>query len=117
MPRKLEKKQEMKKKTITVTVTYLLISKTGSSVSLSELSSMTELTRVQAQCQRHMNASVDLYCSAFSSFFFFFLLFFFDKKLSQQLYIHGLLSDDAYQTIIYNQDLNITEPYTKKNMP
>ena len=104
----------MKKKTITVTVTYLLISKTGSSVSLSELSSMTELTRVQAQCQRHMNASVDLYCSAFSSFFFF---FFFDKKLSQELYIHGLLSDDAYQTIIYNQDLNITEPYTKKNMP
>ena len=88
----------MKKKTITVTVTYLLISKTGSSVSLSELSSMTELTRVQAQRQRHMNASDDLYCSAFSSFFFFF--FFFDKKLSQELYIHGLLSDDAYQTII-----------------
>ena len=111
MPRKLEKKLEMKKKTITVTVTYLLISKTGSSVSLSELSSMTELTRVQAQCQRHMNASVDLYCSAFSSFFFFFFFFFFD------LYIHGLLYDDAYQTIIYNQDLNITEPYTKKNMP
>ena len=108
MPRKLEKKQEMKKKTITVTVTYLLISKTGSSVSLS---SMTEWTRGQAQCQRYMNASVDWYCSAFSSFFFF------DKKLSQELYIHGLLSDDAYQTIIYNQDLNITEPYTKKNMP
>ena len=40
----------MKKKTISVTVTYLLISKMGSSESRSELSSMAELTRVQAEC-------------------------------------------------------------------
>ena len=38
----------MKKKTISVTVTYLLISKTASSESRSELSSLAELTRVQA---------------------------------------------------------------------
>ena len=45
------------------------------------------------------------------SFLFF---FFFNIKLSQQLHIRGLLFDDGYQTIIYNQDLNITEPYSKK---
>ena len=44
------------------------------------------------------------------SFLFF---FFFNIKLSQQLHIRGLLFDDGYQTIIYNQDLNITEPYSK----
>ena len=48
-----------------VTVTYLLISKTGSSESLSELSSMAESTRVQAECQRYRNASVDLYFEHF----------------------------------------------------
>ena len=41
---------KMKKKTISVTVTYLLISKTGILESRSELSSMAELTRVQAEC-------------------------------------------------------------------
>ena len=106
----------MKKKTITVTVTYLLISKTGSSVSLSELSSMTELTRVQAQRQRHMNASDDLYCSAFSSFFFFF--FFFLIKSCPKNFIYMVCSPMMHiKLLFYNQDLNITEPYTKKNMP
>ena len=46
----IRKDPKMKKKTISVTVTYLLISKTGSSESRSELSSMAELTRVQAEC-------------------------------------------------------------------
>ena len=46
----------MKKKTSSVTVTYLLISKTGSSESRCELSSMAELTRVQAECQRYMKS-------------------------------------------------------------
>ena len=41
---------KMKKKTISVTVTYLLISKTGILESRSELSYMAELTRVQAEC-------------------------------------------------------------------
>ena len=47
----------MKKKTISVTVTYLLISKTASSESRSELS-YGELTRVQADrvCQRYMKS-------------------------------------------------------------
>ena len=45
-----------------------------------------------------------------------FIIFIFskNKKLSRQLYIRVLVSDDGYQTIIYNQDINITEPYTKK---
>ena len=54
--RKFRKDPKMKKKTISVTVTYLLISKTGSSESRSELSSMAELTRVQAECQRYMKS-------------------------------------------------------------
>ena len=41
------------------------ISKTGTLESLPELSSMAELTRVQAECQRYMNASVNLYCEPF----------------------------------------------------
>ena len=45
----IRKDPKMKKKTISVTVTYLLISKTGSSESRSELSSMAELTIVQAE--------------------------------------------------------------------
>ena len=43
----------MKKKTISVTVTCLLISKTGSSESHSKLSSLAELTRVRAECQQY----------------------------------------------------------------
>ena len=54
--RKFRKDPKMKKKTISVTVTYLLISKTGSSESRSELSSMAELTIVQAECQRYMKS-------------------------------------------------------------
>ena len=55
--RKLEKIRKWEKKTnISVTVTYLLISKAGSSESRSELSSMAELTRVQAKCQRCMKS-------------------------------------------------------------
>ena len=54
--RKLEKirkwKKSKKKKTISVTVTYLLNAKT----SRSKLSSIAELTRVQAQCQRYMKS-------------------------------------------------------------
>ena len=46
----IRKDPKMKKKTISVTVTYLLISKTGILESRSELSSMAELTRVQAEC-------------------------------------------------------------------
>ena len=45
----IRKDPKMKKKTISVTVTYLLISKTASSESRSELSSMAKLTRVQAE--------------------------------------------------------------------
>ena len=45
----IRKDPKMKKKTISVTVTYLLISKTTSSESRSELSSMAKLTRVQAE--------------------------------------------------------------------
>ena len=52
----IRKDPKMKKKTISVTVTYLLISKTGSSESRSELSSMAELTIVQAECQRYMKS-------------------------------------------------------------
>ena len=52
----IRKDPKMKKKTISVTVTYLLISKTGSSESRSELSSMAELTRVRAECQRYMKS-------------------------------------------------------------
>ena len=52
----IRKDPKMKKKTISVTVTYLLIKKTGSSESRSELSSMAELTRVQAECQRYMKS-------------------------------------------------------------
>ena len=52
----IRKDPKMKKKTISVTVTYLLISKMGSSESRSELSSMAELTRVQAECQRYMKS-------------------------------------------------------------
>ena len=48
--RGIRKDPKMKKKTISVTVTYLLISKTGSSESRSELSSMAELTIVQEEC-------------------------------------------------------------------
>ena len=47
---KMKKKQ--KKTTISVTVTYLLNAKT----SRSKLSSIAELTRVQAQCQRYMKS-------------------------------------------------------------
>ena len=107
----------MKKKTISVTVTYLLISKTGSSESRSELSSMAELTIVQAECQRYMKSlfNTRLLCgetgrftrrtrnkrsnarrffSRSSPFFWFilscflqFLPFFKNKTLSQQLCI------------------------------
>ena len=107
----------MKKKTISVTVTYLLISKTGSSESRCELSSMAELTIVQAECQRYMKSlfNTRLLCgesgrftrrarnkrsnarrffSRSSPFFWFilscflqFLPFFKNKTLSQQLYI------------------------------
>ena len=152
---KIRKDQKKKKKAISVTVTYLLISKTGSSESLSELSSIAELTGVQAECQRYMNASVDLYCEPFqdqaplwgnrviyrrrapnrrsserqffscsSPFFGLFclvfssLLFLLFPKIKScpdnLIYIRVLVSDDGYQTIVYNQDLNITEPYTKK---
>ena len=52
----IRKGPKMKKKTISVTVTYLLIKKTDSSESRSELSSMAELTRVQAECQRYMKS-------------------------------------------------------------
>ena len=52
----IRKDPKMKKKTISVTVTYLLISKTGSSESRSELSSMAELTIVQAEWQRYMKS-------------------------------------------------------------
>ena len=45
----IRKDPKMKKKTISVTVTYLLISKTASSESRSELSSMAKLTIVQAE--------------------------------------------------------------------
>ena len=53
----IRKDPKMKKKTISVTVTYLLISKTASSESRSELSH-GELTRVQADrvCQRYMKS-------------------------------------------------------------
>ena len=50
----IRKDPKMKKKTISVTVTYLLISKTGRSESRSELSSMAELTIVRAKCQHYM---------------------------------------------------------------
>ena len=52
----IRKDPKMKKKTISVTVTYLLISKTSSSESRSELSSIAELTWVQVQCQRYMKS-------------------------------------------------------------
>ena len=48
-------------------MTYLLISKTTTSESLFELSSIAESTTVQAECQRYMNASVDLYCEFFNT--------------------------------------------------
>ena len=51
--RKLEKIRKWKTKTktnISKTVTYILISKTGSSESRADLSCMAELTRVQADC-------------------------------------------------------------------
>ena len=53
---KIRKDPKMKKKTISVTVTCLLISKTGSSESHSKLSSLAELTRVQAECQQYMKS-------------------------------------------------------------
>ena len=46
----------MKKKTISVTVTYLLISKTGSSESRPELSSMAELPESRQSVQRYMKS-------------------------------------------------------------
>ena len=49
---KMKKKQKKKKTTISVTVTYLLNAKT----SRSKLSSIAELTWVQAQCQRYMKS-------------------------------------------------------------
>ena len=52
----IRKDPKIIKKRISVTVTCLLISKTGSSESRSELSSMAELTRVQAKCQRCMKS-------------------------------------------------------------
>ena len=36
--------------------------------------------------------------------------FFKNKKLSQELNYTCFLFDDGYQTIIYNRDLNTTEP-------
>ena len=133
----------MKKKTIIVTVTSLLISKMGSSESRSELSSMAELTRVQAECQRYMKSLCNtrllcwetgrfmssarnrrsdarrflrrsstfffgLFCLVFSSVFLSY--FFKNKKMSQKLLYTCFLSDDGYQIIIYNRDLNRTEP-------
>ena len=109
---KIRQDPKMKKKTISVTVTYLLNGKT----SRCKLSSMAELTRVQADCQRCMKSLFNtrllcgetgrftrqawnrrssarryfgavhlfcLFCLVFSSFFFFFK----NRKLSQQLYI------------------------------
>ena len=63
----IRKDPKIKKNTISVTVTYLLISKTNTSESRSELSSIAESTTVQAECQRYMNASVDLYCEFFKT--------------------------------------------------
>ena len=91
----IRKDPKMKKKTISVTVTYLLISKTASSESRSELSSIAELTRVQAESSvtwraisirgereigeatqadffRAVHLFFGLFCLVFSSFFLFF---------------------------------------------
>ena len=105
---KMKKKQ--KKTTISVTVTYLLNAKT----SRSKLSSIAELTRVQAQCQRYMKSlfntrllcgetgrftrrarigestHADFFCAVHLTFFWFILSCFFPVSfvlLSQQLYI------------------------------
>ena len=101
---------KMKKKTISVTVTYLLISKTGILESRSELSSMAELTRVQAECasvtwrafsipgsffgkQGDLRGEREISEATHADFFravhpFLVSFFFFkNKKLSQELYI------------------------------
>ena len=109
----IRKDPKMKKKTISVTVTYLLISKTASSESRSELSSMAKLTRVQAESSvtwraisipgsfvgkqgdsrgereiadffRAVHLFFGLFCLVFSSFFLFFSKI---TKLSQKLYL------------------------------
>ena len=90
--KKLEKirkwKKSKKKTTISVTVTYLLNAKT----SRSKLSSITELTWVQAQCQRYIPGSfvgkqgdlrgeleigesthADFFCAVHLTFFWFIL--------------------------------------------
>ena len=129
-------KKKAKKKTtttISVTVTYLLNAKT----SRSKLSSIAELTCFQARCQHYMKSLFNtrllcgetgrftrrarnrrinarrfffaqftspffgLFCLVFSGFFLF--------VVPTTLYT-CFLSDDGYLTIIYNRDLNITEP-------
>ena len=103
--RGIRKDPKMKKKTISVTVTYLLISKTASSESRSELS-YGELTRVQADrvCQRYMKSLFDtrLLCGETGRFT--------RRTRNRRTLNKCFLSGDGYQTIIYNRDLNITEP-------
>ena len=95
----------MKKKTISVTVTYLLISKTASSELRSELS-YGELTRVQADrvCQRYMKSLFNTrpLCGETGRFT--------RRARNRRTLNKCFLSGDGYQTIIYNRDLNITEP-------
>ena len=145
--KKNKKKNTKKTHThISVTVTYLLISKTDSSESSSELSSMAELTRVQADVrQRYMKNLFNtrllygetgrltkrarnrrsnarrifsrsspffgLLCLVFSSFCLAFFFFFSKIKKTHvpNTSYTCFLSDDEYQTIIYNREINITE--------
>lgn len=129
----------MKKKTISLTVNYLLISKTSVDLKMRALIFIVSLFKTIFLCgeigrftrgarNRRSNARrffsrsspfFGLSCLVFSSFLLFLFeeissFFFKNRKLSQQLYIRVLLSDEGYQTIIYNHDLNITEPQTKK---
>ena len=117
----IRKDPKMKKKTISVTVTCLLISKTGSSESHSKLSSLAELTRVQVECQQYMKSPFNTgrftrrprnrrsnarrffsrsspFVLVYFSCFLQFLSFFFFSRIK------------SCPSNFSNRDLNITEP-------